>query len=137
VVHTKVGTIRDNSYKCNLDIEITMDILRVGYQSKPEIIVLASGDIDFVPLILELRHNGIRVEVAALENTAAREIVLKCSGFISLDRYYEEYATSLNSSAQSHQVASVIQSETASPARPFSSTRSDIPVSGMPDATEV
>src|SRR6266566_8531159 len=50
IVNTKVGTIAGGTYKCNFDVEITMDILRVVYQVKPDIIVLASGDSDFVSL---------------------------------------------------------------------------------------
>ncbi len=48
IVTTKVGTIAGGTYKCNFDVEITMDILKVVYQMKPDIIVLATGDSDFV-----------------------------------------------------------------------------------------
>src|SRR5690242_3525831 len=51
VVQTKRGTIAGGSYKCNFDVEIAMDVLRVAQQVKPNIIVLATGDADFVPLI--------------------------------------------------------------------------------------
>src|SRR4051812_45942085 len=44
IVTTKVGTIAGGTYKCNFDVEITMDILRVVYQVKPDIIVLATSD---------------------------------------------------------------------------------------------
>lgn len=90
IVTTKVGTIAGDSYKCNFDVEMTMDILRVAHQVKPDIIVIATGDSDFVPLVQELRKLGIRVEVASFEANAARDIVLKCSGFISLDNYMQE-----------------------------------------------
>ncbi|MBK9032241.1 MAG: NYN domain-containing protein [Myxococcales bacterium] len=92
IVNTKRGTIAADSYKCNFDVEITIDVLRVAYAVKPDIIVLASGDVDFVPLVQELRRLGIRVEVASFEAAAAREIILKCSGFISLDYYLKERA---------------------------------------------
>ncbi len=91
IVNTKVGSIAGGTYKCNFDIEITMDMLKVVYQVKPDIIVLASGDADFVPLIQEVRKSGVRVEVAAFEETAGTDILLKCSGFIDLAVYYEEY----------------------------------------------
>ena len=58
---------------------------------KPDIIVLASGDADFVPLIQEVRKSGVRVEVAAFAETAGADILLKCSGFIDLAVYYEGY----------------------------------------------
>jgi uncharacterized LabA/DUF88 family protein len=91
IVNTKVGTIAGGTYKCNFDVEITMDILKVVYQVKPDIIVLASGDSDFVSLIQEVRKSGVRVEVAAFEETAGPNIMSKCSGFINLAVYYAGY----------------------------------------------
>ncbi len=96
IVTTKVGTIAGGTYKCNFDVEITMDILKVVYQVKPDIIVLASGDSDFLSLIQEVRKSGIRVEVAAFEETAGADIMSKCSGFIDLTVYYDGYLAALN-----------------------------------------
>ena len=92
IVTTKVGSVAGDSYKCNFDVEMTMDLLRIAYQAKPDIIVLGSGDSDFVPLVEELRKSGIRVEVASFENAAARNMILRGSGFISLDYYLQERA---------------------------------------------
>jgi uncharacterized LabA/DUF88 family protein len=105
IVTTKVGSVAGDTYKCNFDVEITMDILRIAYQAKPDIIVLGSGDSDFVPLVEELRKSGIRVEVASFENAATRNMILKSSGFISLDYYLQERSNN------SHEV---IQEETTS-----------------------
>lgn len=91
MVTTKLGTIAGGTYKCNFDVEIAIDVLKVVYQVKPDIIVLATGDADFIPLIMEVRRSGIRVEVAAFEETAGTEILLKCSGFIDLAEYYADY----------------------------------------------
>src|SRR5438874_2470795 len=96
IVNTKLGTIAGGTYKCNFDVEITMDMLKVVYQVKPDIIVLASGDADFVSLIQEVRKSGIRVEVAAFVETAGTDIRLKCSGFINLAVYYEGYLAAQN-----------------------------------------
>ena len=96
IVTTKRGTIAGGTYKCNFDVEITMDILKVVYQVKPDIIVLASGDSDFISLIQEVRKSGIRVEVAAFEETAGTDIMSKCSGFIDLAVYYDGYLASQN-----------------------------------------
>jgi uncharacterized LabA/DUF88 family protein len=95
VVHTKLGSIAGDGYKCNFDVEITMDILRVAYRVKPDIIILATGDSDFVPLIQQLRKDGIRVEVASFEDAASRDVILRCSGFISLDYYLQEKTTAV------------------------------------------
>ncbi len=91
IVTTKRGSIAGETYKCNFDVEITMDMLKIVYQVKPDIIVLATGDADFVTLIQEVRKSGVRVEVAAFPETAGRDILLKCSGFIDLAVYYDGY----------------------------------------------
>jgi uncharacterized LabA/DUF88 family protein len=96
IVTTKMGTIAGGTYKCNFDVEITMDMLKAMYQVKPDIIVLASGDSDFVSLMLDVRKSGTRVEVAAFEETAGVDIRSKCSGFIDLAVYYESYLTALD-----------------------------------------
>lgn len=91
LVHTKLGSIAGDSYKCDLDVEITLDLMRTAEIVKPDIVVLLSGDKDFVPVILELRKRGIRVEVAAFPGVnAAREVSLKASGFIDLGVYVNE-----------------------------------------------
>jgi ABC-type branched-subunit amino acid transport system substrate-binding protein len=72
-------------------------VLKVVYQVRPDIIVLASGDADFVPLIQEVRKSGVRVEVAAFEEAAGAGTLLKCSGFIDLAVYYEDYLAAQNS----------------------------------------
>ena len=90
LAHTKVGAITGDSYKCDFDVEITLDLMHTAEIIKPNIIVLVTGDKDFVPVMLELRRRGIRVEVAAIpEGNAARELILKASGFIDLREYLE------------------------------------------------
>jgi len=91
IVTTKVGTIAGGTYKCNFDVEITMDILKAVYQMKPDIIVLATGDADFLSLMLEVRKSGVRVEVAAFEESTGADMMSKCSGFIDLAVYYADY----------------------------------------------
>src|SRR5436309_9392096 len=105
IVTTTRGTLAGGTYKCNFDVEITMDILKVVYQVKPDIIVLASGDSDFISLIQEVRKSGIRVEVAAFVETAGTDILLKCSGFIDLAVYYEDYLAAQNGEQSEESIA--------------------------------
>ena len=91
LVHAKTGSVAGDGYRCNLDVEITLELMRTAEQVGPDIIVLVSGDKDFVPVILELRRRGIRVEAAAFPQiNAARELMQKASGFIDLERYVSE-----------------------------------------------
>jgi uncharacterized LabA/DUF88 family protein len=100
-----VGRIAGGTYKCNFDVEITRDVLRVVHEVKPNIIVFASGDADFVPLIQEVRQLGIRVEVAAFAETAGAEMLLKCSGFIDLAMYYESFLAAQDAQQEEHREA--------------------------------
>ncbi len=89
-VVTKLGTIAGEGMKCNVDIEMAIDILRAAYNCRPDIVVLGSGDADFIPVIGELRKMGIRAEVAAFPNSAAKALIQRCSGFINLEIFLEE-----------------------------------------------
>jgi uncharacterized LabA/DUF88 family protein len=105
IVHSKVGTIAGGTYKCNFDVEITMDVLKVVYQVKPDIIVLASGDSDFVSLVQDVRKSGVRVEVASFEESAGSDMMSKCSGFIYLGVYYEGYLAARDGARDEESIA--------------------------------
>ena len=92
IVKTKVGTVAGNTYKCDFDIEMTLDIVRTSFDLKPDVVVIASGDSDFVPVVLDLRRKGIRVEVASFDYAMSDILSRRCSGYISLDRLYSFYS---------------------------------------------
>jgi uncharacterized LabA/DUF88 family protein len=138
IVNTKLGTIAGGTYKCNFDVEIAMDVLRVVYQVKPDIIVLATGDSDFIPLIQEVRKAGVRVEVAAFLETAGTDILLKSSGFINLAVYYEGYLAAqdgdrVEESIEEEQFKDLIQSQ----ARDLDVNDGNLPVELVGDETSV
>ena len=91
LVHSKVGTLAGDTYRCDFDVELTLELMRTAELVRPDIVVLISGDKDFIPVVIELRRRGIRVEIAAFPAVnAAREMILKGSGFIDLHRYLNE-----------------------------------------------
>ena len=65
VVRSKVGTMAGSTYKCDFDVEITLDLVKTAYDMEPDIVVLVSGDSDFAPAVLALLERGIRVEAAS------------------------------------------------------------------------
>jgi len=83
-VTTKVGAFRNGTYKCNMDIEITIDLIKMAHVIRPDIMVLASGDGDFIAVISELRKMAIRVEVASFKATSSKQLLLKSSAFIDI-----------------------------------------------------
>lgn len=89
IVRSKIGTIAAESYKCDFDVEMTLDMVKTAFSLQPDIIVLVSGDSDFVPVVLELREKGIRVEVASFEDSMSQLLSNRCSGKISLDFLYQ------------------------------------------------
>ncbi len=120
IVTTKLGSIAGGTYKCNFDVEITMDVLKAVYQVKPDIIVLASGDADFAPLVQEVRKSGIRVEVASFVETAGADLLLKGSGFINMAVYYADYLAALatkdgepDEASMEEQYNKLVQSQTS------------------------
>ncbi len=138
LVTTKVGNIAGGTYKCNFDVEIALDVLKVVYQVKPDIIVLASGDADFAPLIQDVRKAGIRVEVAAFVETAGAETLLKCSGFINLAVYYADYLAAQAGEADEEPervpFADLIRAQTTEPDEDEANAALDA-LSSKPDAS--
>ena len=77
LVTKKIGNINGDSYKCNFDVEMTLDMIKIAHEIKPDIIVLASGDVDLLPVVIELRKMGIRVEVACFEKAMSQKLRLQ------------------------------------------------------------
>jgi uncharacterized LabA/DUF88 family protein len=91
-VHSKAGVPAGDSYRCDFDIEMTLEIMRTVELGKPDIVVIGTGDRNFIPVVLELRRRGIRVEIAAFSGVnAARDLVLKASGFVDLGIYLDDW----------------------------------------------
>jgi uncharacterized LabA/DUF88 family protein len=90
-VKSKQGKPSGDSYKCNVDVEMTIDVLNAALVMDIDTAILVSGDGDFVPVVEYLRGRGIRVEVCGFQSTSARELILKCSGYIDLDYYLSEH----------------------------------------------
>ena len=88
MVHTKMGKPAGTSYKANVDVEMTIDMIQCAEIIRPDILVLCSGDGDFLPLIRFMRQRGVRIEVAAFQRAASREVRNESSGFIDLDYWY-------------------------------------------------
>jgi uncharacterized LabA/DUF88 family protein len=91
LVKSKVGaSAGEGHYKCNVDVEMAMDLIFFAHDVKPDIVVLVTGDQDFAPVALKLRERGIRVEVAAFPETLSRVLLDAASGYINLEKWVEE-----------------------------------------------
>ena len=90
VVRVKKGKPNGEKVKMNFDVDIAVDALRYTDVVHPDIVVIGAGDGDFAPLAAELRMRGIRVEVAATQNSLSGELLEAASDFIDLEVAYEQ-----------------------------------------------
>jgi uncharacterized LabA/DUF88 family protein len=89
IVKAKVGApIPNGKFKCNVDVELTMEMLKFSYEVRPDIVVLVTGDQDFAAPVQNLRERGIRVEVAAFTENVSYVLRNAASSFINLELYF-------------------------------------------------
>lgn len=60
---------------CHKSADIPLTIQATQLASKVDTIIIMSGDSDFVELVKHLKSNGVRVEIAAVEQTTAKTLV--------------------------------------------------------------
>ncbi len=68
--------------KADWDVGITVDAIRLS--DKVDVIVIVSGDGDYIPLVEYLQHKGCKVEVMAFRNTSSSRLVEAADLFIDL-----------------------------------------------------
>jgi uncharacterized LabA/DUF88 family protein len=86
----KAKVLPDGSLKCDLDLELALDVVQYVSGVKPDIVVLVTGDGDFAPLANWLRLRGIRVEVASTPNSLSQDLREASNGYIDLDEAIEQ-----------------------------------------------
>lgn len=91
LVRTKLGKVRpEGSLKCDLDVEMVLGVVEYVTNTHPDIVLLVSGDGDFVPLVHWLRTRGIRVEIASTPNAVSQDLRESANGYIDLCEAIEE-----------------------------------------------
>jgi uncharacterized LabA/DUF88 family protein len=75
--------------KADWDVGIAVDAIRIA--PSVDVIVLASGDGDFVQLVEYLKNQGKRVEVLAFGNTTSTRLKEVADEFIDLEKKPEKY----------------------------------------------
>lgn len=71
------------SKKADWDVGLAIDAVKLA--SKLDVVVLASGDGDFVPLVEYLKMNGCQVEVITFGKSASGKLKEAADDFIDLD----------------------------------------------------
>jgi uncharacterized LabA/DUF88 family protein len=69
---------------CHKSADIPLSIKATQLASKVDTIIIMSGDSDFVDLIVHLKGEGVRVEIAAVRKTAASILIDKADHFYEI-----------------------------------------------------
>jgi uncharacterized LabA/DUF88 family protein len=72
----------------NVDIQIIIDVMRSAHATSHDLIVVASGDGDYLPLFSEVMHSGKQLYVAAFSSGLNPAIPYSVDEFIDLDRLF-------------------------------------------------
>lgn len=75
--------------KADWDVGITIDAIRMA--SSLDVIVLISGDGDFLPLVEYLKNQGRQVEIIAFGKSASSKIIEDADDFIDLSKNTKKY----------------------------------------------
>ncbi|MEY4722918.1 MAG: hypothetical protein RLZZ324_431 [Candidatus Parcubacteria bacterium] len=84
-----VQVFESGAKKADWDVGMTVDAIRIG--EILDVIVLVSGDGDFVELVDYLKHHGRQVEVIAFRETTSSKLVGVADDFIDLSKEMEKY----------------------------------------------
>jgi len=74
-------------YKADWDMGIAIDAIAMAENGRIDVVVLMSGDGDFVDLVNFLKAKGIKVEVLSFKSITAKEIVSAANEYIDLEDY--------------------------------------------------
>lgn len=93
MVVTKDGSPMDEGYyKANVDVMMALDALEFAVEVKPDVVVLLTGDSDFVHLVTKLRRRGIRVEVASTHQACSSQLIAAANDFVDLQSLFNDFA---------------------------------------------
>ena len=77
-------TFSSGAKKADMDLDLCMDVVRLVDGRAVDCIVLVSGDSDFMPLLDYCSDHGVRVEVAAFDESMSATLRQSCDLFINL-----------------------------------------------------
>ncbi|MEM9215837.1 MAG: NYN domain-containing protein [Cyanobacteria bacterium P01_F01_bin.150] len=84
VITKKVIRRADGSKKANLDVEMTVDMLREVSDGTFGTLILVSGDGDFTYAVETIKSKGVRVEVIGLKSMTSRTLIRSADRFTNL-----------------------------------------------------
>ena len=82
-------TFSSGAKKADLDLDLCMDVVRLVDGGAVDCIVLVSGDSDFMPMLDYCSDHGVRVEVAAFDESMSATLRQGCDLFVNLSMLEE------------------------------------------------
>lgn len=91
LIRSRPGQLLPNGrLRCNFDLEMALDVQEFVARTRPDIVVLVTGDGDFAPLAQRLRLQGVRVEVASTPGSVSATLRAMANGFVDLTQLGQE-----------------------------------------------
>jgi uncharacterized LabA/DUF88 family protein len=84
-----IQTYADGTKKADWDVGMSLDAVTLA--DHVDTIVLCTGDGDFTRLCSHLRHEGVRVEVMAFQQSTAESLIEAADDFVDLDAQAESF----------------------------------------------
>jgi uncharacterized LabA/DUF88 family protein len=86
--------------KADWDVGMVVDAIRLS--PKLDVVVLVSGDGDFIPLVEYLQNMGVQTEVMAFRETSSSKLVEEVDDFTDLSRDQERYLIPTRHAGRAH-----------------------------------
>jgi uncharacterized LabA/DUF88 family protein len=84
-----IQTYADGTKKADWDVGMSLDAVTLA--DHVDTVVLCTGDGDFTRLCSHLRHEGVRVEVMAFQQSTAEALIEAADSFVDLDAEAETF----------------------------------------------
>src|SRR5258708_6626676 len=85
----EVQTFLGGAKKADWDVGMVVDAIRLAH--KLDVVVLVSGDGDFIPLVEYLQHQGVQTEAIAFRESASSKLIDAADDFIDISRDQERF----------------------------------------------
>ena len=75
--------------KADWDVGIAMDAIKMS--SRIDVVVLVSGDGDYIPMVEYLQNSGVQVEVIAFSESCSHNLIEAADDFVDLSKDKKRY----------------------------------------------
>ncbi|MCY4443942.1 MAG: NYN domain-containing protein [Proteobacteria bacterium] len=122
---------------CHKSADIPLSIKATQLASKVDTIVIMSGDADYIELVIHLKSEGVRVEIAAVRETTASLMIEHANFFHPLEKEdFFTYQSKNVKAAKSHSPTPLPNKQDSSPFSPSSGLPSQAPSQSAPPAQQ-